>query len=159
MGPSSPPQEAASLPGGATAPAAPAPAPVVPEPKSEPRPEPQTVPAPAPAPVPAPVPAAVSEPEETSLVAPVVTAPVLLRPPRPLYPPAARKFARSATVSLRLLVDVEGRVREVERVGPAAGLGFDTAAVNAARSTRWRPASEDGAPVEAWVELAIRFEP
>ncbi len=88
-----------------------------------------------------------------------VVPPRMLSQPQPQYPPAARKFGKEATVRLRLLVDENGRVVDSERVGPRAGFGFDEAAERAARKTSWSPATRDGEPVSAWVELSVEFRP
>ncbi len=90
---------------------------------------------------------------------PEVVPPSMLSRPQPRYPPAARKFGKEATVRLRLLIDERGRVVDSEPIGPPAGFGFDEAAVQAARKTAWSPATRDGTPVEAWVELAVEFRP
>jgi hypothetical protein len=36
-------------------------------------------------------------------------------------------------------------------------MGFDRAALAAAESTSWRPATKDGVPVKMWSELRIAF--
>jgi outer membrane biosynthesis protein TonB len=36
-------------------------------------------------------------------------------------------------------------------------LGFDEAALRAARNSRWTPAVEDGVKVDAWVQLKVDF--
>lgn len=90
---------------------------------------------------------------------PGVTPPELLANPSPRYPPAALRVGKQADVTVRLLIDEKGVVREVERVGPLAGMGFDQAALMAARRTSWRPATKDGEPVRMWTELRIAFRP
>lgn len=86
-----------------------------------------------------------------------VSPPTLLRQPSVVYPPAAARLKRQATVRVRILVDEQGRPSEIEQLGKKVGLGFDAAALQAARTTRWNPAERDGVPVEMWVELAIDF--
>ena len=70
---------------------------------------------------------------------PQITQPTLLTRPKPRYPATAMRLRKEAVVTLRLLVDPTGKVADVERVGPEAGLGFDKAAINAALRTTWQP--------------------
>jgi protein TonB len=109
---------------------------------------------------------AASEPPPTPVkrgdlveLGPGVIPPKMVGRPRPVYPPAARKFAKRATIKMRLLVDENGQVDRVEEISPRARFGFDEAAEEAARATEWIPASADGVPVKMWVELTIDFQP
>ncbi len=122
---------------------------------TEPRAEPKAASGPEPREASAPAAAERVEADPGPQVAP----PRLLSQPQPQYPPAARKFGKDATVRLRLLIDESGRVVESERLGPKAGFGFDEAAERAARKTSWSPATRDGEPVPAWVELSVEFRP
>ena len=63
---------------------------------------------------------------------PVIKSPVLLSRPRPRYPAAAMRLKKTAEVILRLLIDPNGKVIDVERVGEDPGMGFSKAAINAA---------------------------
>ncbi|MCZ7651759.1 MAG: energy transducer TonB [Thermoanaerobaculia bacterium] len=63
---------------------------------------------------------------------------------------------REATVSVRVLVDEGGRVVDAQ-VPEKAGLGFDEAAMEAARATRYSPATKDGVAGKMWTELKIVF--
>jgi periplasmic protein TonB len=80
------------------------------------------------------------------------------RNPPPAYPAVARRRAQQGTVTVRVLVGVDG---SVERAEIADSSGFDTlddAALETVRS-RWRfvPARRDGVAVESWVLVPIRF--
>ncbi|MBU1231153.1 MAG: TonB family protein [Proteobacteria bacterium] len=83
--------------------------------------------------------------------------PVVARRIKPVYPMDARRRGISGQVLLRLFVDVEGGVREVnvERAEPS-GI-FEDAAVEAARKWRFEPAVFKGAPVGVWMTLPVRF--
>jgi TonB family protein len=109
---------------------------------------------PAPSPDPAP-----PEVEVGDLVTPGpwVMPPKLLRGPLPRYPPIAQRMKREADVSVSLLVDENGRVIEAHSVGSKAGMGFDQAAVDAARKTTWTPAEKNGVKVKMRLELTIEF--
>jgi TonB family protein len=110
----------------------------------------------APAPTPKPAP---PEVEVGDLVTPGpwVMPPKLLRGPLPRYPPIAQRMKREADVSVSLLVDENGRVIEAHSVGSKAGMGFDQAAVDAARTTTWTPAEKNGVKVKMRLELTIEF--
>ncbi len=112
---------------------------------------------------------AVSEPEPApqkpaqlgDLVEPGVgvTPPQIQQRPSPRYPPGAQRLGKSATIKLRILVDENGRVADVQPDGEPAGFGFDEAAEAAARRTRWSAAQKDGVRVRMWVDLTIAFRP
>ncbi|HSM50981.1 MAG TPA: TonB family protein, partial [Thermoanaerobaculia bacterium] len=87
---------------------------------------------------------------------PGVTPPRVTRRANLRYPPAARRMNREATVTVRVLVDETGRVVEAE-VPEKAGLGFDEAAIEAARGTGYSPATKDGVAGTMWTELKIVF--
>jgi TonB family protein len=62
-------------------------------------------------------------------------------------------------VTVRVLVDENGQVAQVEQSGPRAGLGFDRAAVEAAQESRWQAATKDDRAVKMWVDLRLEFRP
>ncbi|HKI85892.1 MAG TPA: TonB family protein, partial [Thermoanaerobaculia bacterium] len=77
----------------------------------------------------------------------------------PVYPPVAKRFGKRATVVLSVLVDDTGRVQKTRLISKPASFGFDQAAMEAARQTRWEPATVHGIPVKTWVEIRVVFEP
>jgi len=87
-----------------------------------------------------------------------VEPPQLVSDPYVRYPAMAKKLAKQADVEVRVLVDENGRVREAELVNEKrAGFGFDDAALDAARSARYKAAKKDGVEVKMYVNLTIRF--
>jgi protein TonB len=90
---------------------------------------------------------------------PKVNPPVMLTRPKPTYPHSALRLKKEAEVTVRLLVDENGQVQEADRIGPKAGMGFDQAAISAAKLTRWQPATKEGVRVSMWAELTIQFRP
>jgi protein TonB len=86
-----------------------------------------------------------------------VVLPRLEQAATPRYPETARRIGREADVEVRVLVDEEGRVAAVELVGPAPGLGFGEAALDAARRSRYRPGTRDGLPAAMWTTLTVSF--
>jgi len=133
-----------------TAPSTPAPAPVQAKP---------VVPAPAPV-----QPVAKSAPEpsvrEGDLVSmgPGVVAPRVVRQPPLPYPQVALRMKKEATITVRVLIDENGRVIDVEEPSSKAGFGLDEAAVAHARNCIWEAAKKDGIKVKMWTELKVAFK-
>jgi protein TonB len=86
----------------------------------------------------------------------------LFRAARPLqtakatYPPMALRMGLEADVTLKVLVDNEGRVIKAE-VLKSAGMGFDEEAVKAVTQFRFAPATKDGATVSSEFTYIYRF--
>jgi periplasmic protein TonB len=77
---------------------------------------------------------------------------------QPEYPPGLIRQEIEGSVILRVLVGTDGRVKAVEP------LRFDDAGFlevtrdQALRKWRFLPATRDGAPVESWREMTVRFQ-
>lgn len=97
------------------------------------------------------------QPGDLVELGPDVTAPALISQPQPRYPTAAMRLGREADVTVRMLVNHEGRVVEAKTIGRKAGMGFDQEAVAAAKRTTWRPATKNGVAVTVWTEITIKF--
>jgi protein TonB len=83
--------------------------------------------------------------------------PVAVKRVKPVYPMDARRRGISGQVTLRLYVDAEGGVREVQvQAADPAGI-FEEKAVEAARKWKFEPAVFKGAPVGVWMTLPVRF--
>ncbi len=82
--------------------------------------------------------------------------PTLLDGPPAAYPPAALEAGREADVELRVVVDVDGSVREPE-VASSGGADFDAAAIEAVARWRFSPATRDGTPVAARIRIPFQF--
>jgi protein TonB len=83
--------------------------------------------------------------------------PRFLRKVVPVYPAFARKQEMQGAVLLRVSIDEQGRVLDVEVVRKA-GFGFDEAAVKAVRESTFIPAKRDGRSCSCKALLPIRFE-
>jgi TonB family protein len=85
-------------------------------------------------------------------------------PPRRIQVPAARppqlprRQRQDVSVVVAVLVDEDGAVIDarIEQGGPA-GLGFDEAALEAARQATFRPATKDGVEVKMWERIRFGF--
>jgi protein TonB len=94
----------------------------------------------------------------------VVTAPAPVQPPRyrevtrPSYPEVARRQGLEGTVILLVKILVDGRISEVKVKRSSGHSILDGAAVDAARGWVFLPATQGPKPVEAWVEVPVKFE-
>lgn len=140
--------------------------PAVPLPRSPAQPETQIEPVPVATQYPAEPPAggptpkqaaAASEPEAPSLPTPPVFNAGYLRNPPPRYPLAARRNGEQGTVTLRVLVSVDGVPASVSVEKTSGSVRLDHAARDTVSSWRFVPARRGAQPVEAWVLVPIVF--
>jgi protein TonB len=83
--------------------------------------------------------------------------PRFLRKVVPTYPDFARRQEMQGTVLLRVAIDEQGRVVNIE-ILKKAGYGFDEAAVKAIRESTFIPAKNEGKSCNCKALLPIRFE-
>lgn len=95
-----------------------------------------------------------SSPIETKFGASI--APAFLHREMPVYPMMARKLGREGKVVLKLTIDENGNLLNVEVV-EKAGYGFTEAAVEAVKKSTFLPAKKDGKPLVSRALLPIRF--
>jgi TonB family protein len=74
-----------------------------------------------------------------------------------VYPPEALSNRQEGTVVLRVTVDVDGSVRDLE-VAQSGGEALDRAAIDALRQWRFRPAQRGSEAVSARIRVPFRFE-
>jgi serine/threonine-protein kinase len=92
-------------------------------------------------------------PDQTGVVRPQAK-----RRPTPDYPQRAQRRHKEARVVVAVLVDETGRViQTLVKQGDDSGLGFNRAAVEAARQTLFDPATRDSVPGKMWTELTFEF--
>jgi len=77
----------------------------------------------------------------------------------PLYTPLARARGDRGTVVLSVLVDENGRVARALVDRGIAGSDLEAAAIDAVLRWTFRPATEAGHPIRAWVTVSFAFEP
>lgn len=107
---------------------------------------------------------AINIPEEELLpqhgdFVPVEVEPQVVTKTKPAYPELARKASIEGIVYLDILVDKEGKVRDIQ-VLKASGtnVGFEQAAVEAVKQWTFTPAIQNGKPVACWLTQPIKFQ-
>ena len=86
-----------------------------------------------------------------------ISAPRVIEDPKPEYSDEARKAKFEGTVVLWLIVDSNGKPRDV-KVVRSLGMGLDEKAVEAVRLWKFRPAMKDGnTPVAVEVNVEVNF--
>lgn len=83
-------------------------------------------------------------------------APVFIHREMPVYPILARRLGKEGKVILKLLIDRNGKMQNVEVV-EHAGFGFTEAAVAAVKKSTYAPASRNGENVTTRALLPVRF--
>jgi periplasmic protein TonB len=77
---------------------------------------------------------------------------------QPDYPPGMIREGREGAVTVRVLVGVDGRVKQVEAVKADDDAFLQATKNQALRRWRFMPATKDGVPQESWQELTVRFQ-
>ncbi|WP_419809352.1 energy transducer TonB [Sphingomonas sp.] len=76
---------------------------------------------------------------------------------QPTYPAEERRAGNEGVVTLRVLIGVDGRVRQVERVAAASEAFWRVTQDRALSKWRFSPATRDGVPYEVWRTMTVRF--
>lgn len=76
---------------------------------------------------------------------------------QPVYPPDERRAEREGHVVVKVLIGVDGRVKQVERVSAASDSFFAVTRDRALGKWRFTPATRDGVPVESWQTMNVSF--
>ena len=77
---------------------------------------------------------------------------------QPEYPPSEIRAERVGTVSVRVLIGTDGRVKAVEQVRATSPAFFEATRRHAMRAWRFKPATRGGTPQESWKVMNVRFE-
>ncbi|MFQ5606787.1 MAG: energy transducer TonB [Candidatus Zixiibacteriota bacterium] len=99
-----------------------------------------------------------SHPDPTVII-PVDVMPRFVYKEVPDYPRLARSAGIEGVVWVKVLVDTRGMVSGAfVAKSSGANVGFEEAALAAARLCRFSPAIQNGSPVAIWVTFAFKFE-
>jgi TonB family protein len=85
-----------------------------------------------------------------------VSQPTLVSKVDPEYSEEARKAKYSGTVTLQLIVDVDGKAKSV-KVMKGVGLGLDEKAIEAVQKWRFVPGKKNGQPVPVYATVEVNF--
>jgi periplasmic protein TonB len=77
---------------------------------------------------------------------------------QPAYPSSELRAQRDGTVRVRVLIGVDGRVRQVEQVDATSPAFFEATRRQALARWRFKPATRGGIPQESWKVMSVRFE-
>jgi TonB family protein len=84
--------------------------------------------------------------------------PVLEKQPQAVYPDSAKNAGIEGNVWVQVLVDKQGNVRQaLIAKGSGKKVGFEEAALTAAKQSTWKPAMVNNKPVATWVSYEIKF--
>lgn len=122
----------------------------------EPTPPAVVVHAPEAPPAPPALPAPPARPHETVRVPPVIDAARSCQ--KPEYPSTSRRLGETGTVTLHMLIDVDGRVIKSEVVSSSRHSRLDRAAQEALSLCRFKPGTVDGKPVQSWALLQYEWK-
>ena len=86
-----------------------------------------------------------------------VKPPSLLFKAEPEYSEEARAAKYSGTALLKVVVDIDGKAKDIEVVN-ALGLGLDEQAVLAIKLWRFKPGEKDGVPVPVQATIEVNFK-
>ena len=76
---------------------------------------------------------------------------------KPPYPSSEQRLGSEGSVTVRVAIGSDGRVREVVRIRAASDAFFEATRRHALRAWRFRPATLDGRPVESSAVMTIHF--
>jgi periplasmic protein TonB len=85
-----------------------------------------------------------------------VSAPEGIDTPDPQYTEEARRAKLQGTCILYLIVDAQGKPRDV-RVIRGLGMGLDAQALEAVKQWRFKPSMKDGRPVDVQISVEVAF--
>jgi periplasmic protein TonB len=83
-------------------------------------------------------------------------APTFIYRALPVYPIMARRLGKEGTVVLKLFIDEQGTLQNIEVI-ESAGFGFTEAVVEAVKKSTYSPARKNGATVASKALLPVRF--
>ncbi|HJS98772.1 MAG TPA: energy transducer TonB [Terriglobales bacterium] len=95
--------------------------------------------------------------QRTAVSAPATTPVEILSKPKPVYTEEAKRLGLQGEVLVQVLFGANGQA-QVLRVMRGLGHGLDEAAVNAANKIRYKPAQQNGRPVDSTAVVHVVFE-
>lgn len=87
-----------------------------------------------------------------------INPPELLEFQRPVYPKKLRERDIEGKVILKILIDKEGKVQEIQIFESSGYKTFDQIAIKSVRQWRFKPARKENQQRESWVLIPINFQ-
>jgi periplasmic protein TonB len=105
----------------------------------------------------------IQDPPQPLLIVEPVLKPAKLNPRyagalQPEYPPGMIREEKEGAVTIKVLIGVDGRVKQVEPIRFDEDAFLAATRKQALSSWRFLPATKDGEPVESWKEMTVRFQ-
>jgi protein TonB len=76
---------------------------------------------------------------------------------QPDYPVGERRAEHQGRVVVRVLIGVDGRVKQVVKVSAPSDAFFEATERRALEKWRFKPATRDGVAIETWDEIGVKF--
>jgi len=76
---------------------------------------------------------------------------------QPPYPSDEIRAGNAGRVSVRVLIGVDGRVKDIEKVSAASDSFWEATRRQALSKWRFTPATRDGVPYETWKTMSVSF--
>jgi protein TonB len=76
---------------------------------------------------------------------------------QPPYPASEQRAENEGSVTVRITIGADGRVKQVEKVRASSDAFFRATEQHALRHWRYKPATLDGKPVESRTSVTVRF--
>ena len=83
--------------------------------------------------------------------------PVAMTPIRPVYPDIAQEAGIEGVIVVQAFIDEKGRVKETLILKGVPNTGLDEAAMEAIKTTRFRPAKQRERAVGVWISIPVNF--
>lgn len=77
---------------------------------------------------------------------------------QPPYPPSEERMGNEGSVTVRITVGADGRVKSVEKVRAASDAFYRATERHALRNWRFKPATVDAKPVESRTTMTVHFQ-
>ena len=88
-----------------------------------------------------------------------VLEPVLVSPPRVVYPPIARQQRVEGKVVVLVLVDENGNVTDTRLQQGVSQSSVNNAVLAGVKSAKFRPATKNGLAVKMWRPMVVEVKP
>jgi len=86
-----------------------------------------------------------------------VTSPSAIYQPDAKYTPEARRDRLEGVVNLKIVIDTQGNISDVQEISKPLGDGLDQSAIDTVKTWRFTPATHGGVPVPVGVMVEVSF--